>query len=336
MHLTKHHVFGNDFLVALDAGDDPCPPGWVRAVCDRTTGVGADGIMWARSLPDNTLGSLSRHSGEGRNPVSGEPVGVAAGVAQQGPGGAGDLGSARQDPLRAAMRLYNADGGEAEVSGNGLACLAQALTLRAGRDEAEAVIATVAGERRVVIANSRFADADDAGSGFGRIRSRAGIDLGGPTTDADESERAAAVLAELAPAVVRAGWVSVGNPHVVALLDGEDALEALPLEPVGAAVQERFGPVNFEAVAVLDRSRVRMRVWERGVGVTLACGSGAAAVAWRLHRWGHIEQSVEVEMPGGVAEVLPGEAVELRVPVIYVADVEAPERARPDGTEASG
>ena len=305
MHLTKHHVFGNDFLVALDAGDDPCPPGWVRAVCNRTTGVGADGIMWAQA-PDG----------------SGIEAGSGLGL--------------QQDPLRAAMRLYNADGGEAEVSGNGLACLAQALTLRAGRDEAEAIVATVAGERRVAIGNSRFADADDAGAGFGRIRSRAGIDLGEPTADADRTERAEAVLKDLALDVVRAGWVSVGNPHVVALLDGEGALEALALEPVGAAVQQRFGPVNFEVVAVLDRSRVRMRVWERGVGVTSACGSGAAAVAWRLHRWGHIEQSVEIEMPGGVAEVLAGEAVELRVPVIYVADVEAPEPARPDGTEASG
>ena len=328
MHLTKHHVFGNDFLVALDAGDgdslagfesggDPCPPGWVRAVCNRTSGVGADGIMWARGLPDPPPGDadpVARHSGEGRNPLSSGPAG-ASGERRPVPPG----------PLRAAMRLYNADGGEAEVSGNGLACLAQALTLRAGRDEAGVVVTTVTGERRVVIERSRFADADDTGAGFGRIRSRAGVDLGEPATDVEQTRRAGAVLADLAPAVVRAGWVSVGNPHVVALLADGAALEALALEPIGAAVQQRFGPVNFEAVAVADRSRVRMRVWERGVGVTSACGSGAAAVAWQLHRWGLVEQSVEIEMPGGLAEVTAGGTVELRVPVIYVADVEAPE-----------
>ena len=304
MHLTKHHVFGNDFLVRLEADDAPCPEGWVRGVCDRTGGIGADGIMWAR-LPGG--------SGEAANP---------------GPG-------SRRGPLRAEMRLHNADGGEAEVSGNGLACLAQAMTLRAGRDEAEAVIATVAGDRTVAIGNTRFADADDSGDGFGRLRSRAGIDLGQASEDAQRTRRAEAALAELAPECRRAGWVSVGNPHVVALLEDAAALDALPLEATGAALQERFEPVNFEAVAVADSSHVRMRVFERGVGITSACGSGAAAVAWRLHRWGLVEETVEVEMPGGTAEVRIGSGVELRVPVIYVADVQAPEPAVPNGGGSS-
>ncbi|MYJ14473.1 MAG: hypothetical protein F4078_09290, partial [Acidimicrobiia bacterium] len=166
MHLSKHHVFGNDFLVRLEPDEAPCPAGWVRGVCDRTRGVGADGVMWA---------------------------------AARGGGGS------REDPLRAEMRLYNADGGEAEVSGNGLACLAQALTLHAGRDEAEVLIDTAAGERRVVIASSRFAAADDAGEGFGRIRSRAGIDLGRASEDDDQTGRAGEILADLAPAVSRVG-----------------------------------------------------------------------------------------------------------------------------------
>ena len=297
MHLTKHHVFGNDFLVALDTDGRPCLPGWVRAVCNRTTGVGADGVMWARIQPDE----------------------------------AGDTAGRRPDsaPLRAEMRLYNADGSEAEVSGNGLASLAQALTLRAGRDEAEALIATAAGDRRVTIGGSRFADADDAGQGFGRIRSRAGIELGAAATDDEQTGRAEATLAELTPAALQVGWVTVGNPHVVALLPDEATLDDLPLEPVGAAAQERFGPVNFEAVAVLDRTKVRMRVFERGVGVTSACGSGAAALAWQLERWDLVDAAVEVEMPGGTAEVNVGSSVELHVPVIYVADVEAPEPAKP-------
>ncbi|MCY3561199.1 MAG: diaminopimelate epimerase [bacterium] len=297
MHLTKHHVFGNDFLVRLEPDEAPCPPGWVRGTCDRTRGIGADGIMWARAHGD----------------------------------AAGSGAGSSEDPLRAEMRLYNADGGEAEVSGNGLACLAQALTLRAGRDEAEVLIDTAAGERRVVIASSRFAAADDAGEGFGRIRSRAGVDLGQAGEDAEATRRAAAVLAGSAPAPARSGWVSVGNPHVVALLEDATALEAFPLEAVGAGLQARFEPVNLEAVAVVERARVRMRVFERGVGVTSACGSGAAAAAWRLHRWGLVSEEITVEMPGGVAEVAVTSGVELRVPVIYVADVEAPELATPSG-----
>ena len=295
MHLTKHHVFGNDFLVRLAADDAPCQPGWVRGTCDRTRGVGADGVMWAQVIDEANWGA-----------------------------------AARSGPLRAEMRLYNADGGEAEVSGNGLACLAQALTLRAGRDEAHVLVATAAGERRVTIGGSRFADADDAGAAFGRIRSRAGIDLGPASEDDDRTGRAGEILAGLAPAVSRVGWVSIGNPHVVALLDSVQHLEELALEPVGSTLQERLEPVNLEAVAVVDRSQVRMRVFERGVGITSACGSGAAAVAWRLHRWGLVEDTVRVEMPGGTAEVRVGTGVELHVPVIYVADVEAPEPARPD------
>ena len=298
MHLTKHHVFGNDFLVRLEAGDAPCPPGWVRGTCDRTRGVGADGIMWAWAA-DGADGAVGGSTG------------------------------APQEPLRAEMRLYNADGGEAEVSGNGLACLAQAMTLRAGRAEAGVLIATAAGERGVAIGSSRFADADDTGEGFGRIRSRAAIDLGQASEDTEQTRRAGAVIAELAPECRRAGWVSVGNPHVVALLSDGAALEALALEPVGAGLQARFDPVNFEAVVVVDCSHVQMRVFERGVGTTSACGSGAAAVAWRLHRWGLVDGTVEVQMPGGVAEVSVGAGVELRVPVIYVGDVEAPEPARP-------
>ncbi len=301
MHLTKHHVFGNDFLVRLESYEAPCPAGWVRGTCDRTAGIGADGVMWAR--------------------VSGGEAG---------------WGSVTQpDPLRAEMRLYNADGSEAEVSGNGLACLAQAMTLRAGRDGAEVLIATVAGERRVAIGNSRFADGDDTGTGFGRITSRAGVDLGRAGGDAERTGRAGAELAGLAPEHLRAGWVSVGNPHVVALLADTAALEALALEPAGAALQERFEPVNFEAVAVVDRSQVHMRVFERGVGVTSACGSGAAAVAWQLHRWGLVDSTVEVRMPGGVAEVAVAKTVELRVPVIYVADIEAPEPGVPTGGGSS-
>lgn len=290
MHLTKHHVFGNDFLVRIEPDESACPPGWVRGICDRTRGVGADGVMWAR--------------------------------ASGGPG-------APQGPLRSEMRLYNADGGEAEVSGNGLACLAQALTLQAGRDEAEVCIATVAGERTVAVGNSRFADADDAGAGFGRIRSHAAIGFGQPVEDDEKTRRADAVLAELWPERWRAGWVSVGNPHVVALIEEVAALEALALETSGAALQNRFEPVNLEAVTVVDRAHVRMRVFERGVGVTSACGSGAAAVAWQLQRWGLLDEAVQVQMPGGTAEVTVASGVELRVPVIYVADVEAPEPASP-------
>ena len=307
MHLTKHHVFGNDFLVRLDdgTGDATCAPGWVRGLCDRRRGVGADGVLWVRPIGDD--------------PGAGGGVGAAAG------------------PLRAAMTLYNADGGEAEVSGNGLACLAQALILRAGRDAAEVLVSGAAGEHRVVVEDSRFADADDTGEGFGRIRSRARVVLGPAAGDDEQTQRARVALSGKKPAPESAGYVSVGNPHVVALLANEKALDAVPLENLGPVIELMLGPVNLEVVAVLARGRVRLRVWERGVGMTAACGSGAAATVWQLHRWGLVSEAVQVEMPGGTAEVIvgTGDTLELRVPVIYVADVQAPEPAVPNGGGSS-
>ena len=301
MHLTKHHVFGNDFLVRLETHDATPPPGWVRAVCDRSRGIGADGVMWARRV--------------------------------EVPAGAPDDQPAGRPGLAASMRLYNADGGEAEVSGNGLACLAQAMTLRSGLDSAEVAITTVAGRRRVVVSSCRFADADDSGEAFGRIVCRASVDLGQAAPDPERTRRVGGLLeggealGDEVPELRRAGWVSVGNPHLVVLLADEAALEALNIERLGAELQSRFEPVNVEAVAILDRSRAAMRVFERGVGVTSACGSGAVAVAWLLRSWGLAEPTVAVEMPGGTAEVSVGSSVELSVPVIYVGDVEAPEPA---------
>lgn len=92
MHLSKHHGLGNDFLVVLEATNGPLPnsPDLARALCDRHTGIGADGLIW---------------------------------------GGVSD----RAD---VAFRLHNADGTEAEISGNGLRCLVQAHLRAAGLHEA--------------------------------------------------------------------------------------------------------------------------------------------------------------------------------------------------------
>jgi diaminopimelate epimerase len=99
---------------------------------------------------------------------------------------------------------------------------------------------------------------------------------------------------------LRLTLVSMGNPHAVAFLDGAPA--EFPLERVGPAVEHdaTFAHrTNFEVVQVIDRGHLDMRVWERGAGQTLACGTGAGAVvvAARLH--GHVDDSVEVRLPGG-------------------------------------
>ena len=98
--------------------------------------------------------------------------------------------------------------------------------------------------------------------------------------------------------------VSVGNPHAVYFCP--NPVSDFPLSQLGPKIeQHKIFPrgVNFEVVRVLDRQRIEARVWEKGVGETLACGSGACAitVAARLH--GYVDDRVGVQLPGGLLEV---------------------------------
>ena len=97
--------------------------------------------------------------------------------------------------------------------------------------------------------------------------------------------------------------VSMGNPHAVIFVKD---VAAVPLETVGPRLERHsFFPrrTNVEFVQVLDRSRVRARVWERGAGVTLACGTGACAIAVAAARAGKTSRGIAVELPGGVLGV---------------------------------
>ncbi len=316
MYLTKHHVFGNDFLVRLEADEAPCPePDWVSRVCDRNRGLGADGLMWAWALDPWTRGDLNSLEFPPRHRLF-----LCENVA--GP------------PPNVEMQLYNSDGSKAEVSGNGLACLAQAATLRTQRVDADVSIGTEVGEHKVEVRDPQYVDDEFIGDDFGRsIRHSACVGMRQATEDLGRGRLAGELLAAV-PEVSKVGWVSVGNPHVVVLMERPDSLGRLDLESVGAGMQTQFEPVNLEAVTVANRGKVRMQVFERGVGITSACGSGAAAVAWQLNRWGLVDDTVKVFMPGGVAEVRVGPSVvELRVPVIYVGYVEAPEPPSPEPGE---
>ena len=98
-------------------------------------------------------------------------------------------------------------------------------------------------------------------------------------------------------------FVSAGNPHCVLTVADP---EAFALSETGARLEQhaRFPErTNVEAIAPLDRHRLRMRVWERGVGETRACGSGACAAAVAADRRRHCDSPVTVEMPGGGVEV---------------------------------
>ncbi len=220
--------------------------------------------------------------------------------------GADGLILARPDGEGAAARmtLWNADGGVAELSGNGLRCLGQAL-LRAGWVGGDHVVVTDAGPRRVTVV--------ERGDGLTDVLS---VELG--------SARPLALpdsLDELAlPGDPRG--VDVGNPHVVLLVDDLDAHDPAVVGPqVEAHVP---GGVNVHLVGVADRTHVAMRIWERGAGLTEACGSGATATAAALHEAGLVDDVVEVAMPGGTATVRVGDPLVLTGPATHVATIEVP------------
>lgn len=205
----------------------------------------------------------------------------------------------------ARMTLWNADGGVAELSGNGLRCLGQAL-LRAGWADGDHVVVTDAGPRRLSL-----------------------VERGVDGTDVFAVELGSARPLELPAGLGTLGLpgepplgVDVGNPHVV--LRVEDVAAHDPAE-VGPRVETHFPTgVNVHLVEVVDASHVTMRTWERGAGVTDACGSGATAAAAALHADGLVGDIVEMAMPGGTATVSVGDPLVLSGPATFVATVEVP------------
>jgi diaminopimelate epimerase len=183
----------------------------------------------------------------------------------------------------AAMRIYNADGGEVESCGNATRCVARLLMEE--KDRGRVVIDTPGGE--LVCA--------DAGGG------NVTVDMGVPKFGWRDIPLASEVdTNRFALDGIEAAAVNVGNPHCVLFRDAADIatlgpkLETHPMFPAR---------VNVEFVAVQDRAHLRVRVWERGVGITSACGTGACASAIAAHRRGLTDRKVEVMLDGGTLAI---------------------------------
>lgn len=182
-----------------------------------------------------------------------------------------------------AMRLFNADGSEAEVSGNALRCLA-AYLVREGRIPQQAAISTRSGRRRVRV--------------LGRRPWVVEVEMGRPRILCPELPAEPEEAVRL-PAVA----LSLGNPHWVVFVK---AVEEVAVERWGPVLERHpFFPerTNVEFTQVLSRDHLGMRVWERGVGVTPACGSGACAALAAAALTGRAGRRARVDLPGGILEV---------------------------------
>ncbi|MDX1610038.1 MAG: diaminopimelate epimerase [Halofilum sp. (in: g-proteobacteria)] len=185
-------------------------------------------------------------------------------------------------------RVFNADGGEVEQCGNGARCVARFVREHGLSAEPRLVFATAGGPIRTELL-------DDG---------RVAVDMGVPRFDpAAVPFLAEAEADEYLLAVeddeYRIGVVSIGNPHAVLRVD--DA-ESAPVTELGPRIEqhERFPRrANVGFLQIDDRDRVRLRVWERGVGETAACGTGACAAVAFGRRLGRLDARVTVSLNGG-------------------------------------
>jgi diaminopimelate epimerase len=262
LHFVKMQGAGNDY-VYVDCFTEPTPadPATLAPrIADRHFGVGGDGLVLV------------------------QPSAVAA----------------------ARMRMFNADGSESEMCGNGVRCVAHLAVAHGHAPEGTITIETGRGVLAVDVRRS-----GPRGSvvrvGMGEpILTAADIPVTVPTGNdgrvvdapcsAIDTEAAWVATAGLDP---RMTCVSMGNPHAVFYCRD---VAAVPLEQVGPALERHpIFPrrINVHFVQVLAADRVRMRTWERGSGITMACGTGASAVCVAGVLTGRTDKRIIAEVPGG-------------------------------------
>ena len=213
-------------------------------------------------------------------------------------------------------RIFNADGLEVEQCGNGARCVARLIGRRRGLAAGELLMDSPAGIVRARLRDGGLVSVAMAVPDFRPAAL--------PFEASAEVERYAL---EVAGETVTIGAVSIGNPHAVLRVE---AVATAPLERLGAAIEHhpRFPKrTNVEFMEVLDRGRVRLRVHERGVGETQACGTGACGAVAVGRRWGLLDATVDVELPGGHLIVEwpgPGEPVWLTGPAEVVFEGTVP------------
>ncbi len=196
------------------------------------------------------------------------------------------------DQAEFRYRIYNADGGEVQQCGNGARCFARFVHDHSLTSSTEIPVETASGMIVLKLEQDGQVSVDMGVPSF----DPASLPFEPDDADKDDSEYHQLMVNGEKYAI---GAVSVGNPHAVLLVDSVD--EA-PVKTLGAAIEshERFPErVNVGFMEIMDRSRIRLRVFERGVGETQACGTGAcAAVAVGVHN-SLLDHAVQVELKGG-------------------------------------
>jgi diaminopimelate epimerase len=226
------------------------------------------------------------------------------------------IAPARAPGTAACYRIFNADGDEVEQCGNGARCVAALVHRRLGRPAGEFVLDSPAGPVRARVRDDGLVSVAMGEPDF-RPESLP-FKAGGQAHDYD---------LRIGGEVVNVGAVSIGNPHAVMLVDSVEQAEVARLGPPlehHACFPKR---TNVEFLQVVDRKHVKLRVHERGVGETQACGTGACGAVAVGRRWNLLDPVVEVQLPGGRLIVEwqgPGETIWLTGPAETVFEGTVP------------
>jgi diaminopimelate epimerase len=267
MKFSKLQATGNDFILVDTRTREGEWSKLARAMCDRQFGVGADGLILVQ---DSTSADLK-------------------------------------------MRIFNHDGSEAEVSGNGLRCFAKyaierglisKMSSRSEQGNFSLAIETLSGIRKV--------KAYMSGNKVNRVE----VNMGLPQFQAEHIPVKVKVDIPIASGPIldypllidgkklTLSLLSMGNPHAVSF--SSRPVVDFPLAETGSKVEKHpMFPqrTNFEVARVLSRGKIEARVWERGVGETLACGSGACAIAVAAQLSDYVETQVDIMLKGGTLTV---------------------------------
>ncbi len=263
MKFSKLQATGNDFILVDARTMEGEWSKLARAMCDRRFGIGADGLILVQ---DSTSADLK-------------------------------------------MRIFNSDGSEAEISGNGLRCFAKyvlekgvisKMSLRAEQSNRSLTVETLPGVRMV--------KAYMSGNKVNRVEVNMGLPQFQPR------QIPVTVKVDIIPILdyplvingkeLTLSLLSMGNPHAVSFLSRPIA--DFPLAEIGPKVERHSmfpQRTNFEVARVLSRGKIEARVWERGVGETLACGSGVCAIVVAAQLLDYVEPQVDIMLPGGTLTV---------------------------------
>lgn len=265
IEFVKYQGLGNDFVLVDNRDSDTIRLSAERCaeICDRNFGIGADGVIFA--MPPGLVQADEDYS----------------------------------------MRMYNSDGTEPEMCGNGIRCLANFVAETDGAPPRAYKVGTLAGLIQPEV----------------RADGQVAVDMGEPvltpvkvpcTLEATQDGAAVRAPMEVNGETWLVTAVSMGNPHCVTFGrqgecdEGGIKVDDLHLPSVGPAFEAHPcfpAKTNTEFTEVVDRNYVKMRVWERGAGATLACGTGACATVVAAVLEGRTERKCTVELPGGPLEI---------------------------------